>query len=192
MSNDMLTVQRVIFDESTHTYDDGRLPSVTEVCRILHNSNHYTEEARTRGKAVHMACHFLDDGDLDLDSLAPEIAGYVAAYQKVMDDTGFKWVAIETPMCDLRRTYAGTPDRISRWEVVDLKTGAFEDWHPIQLVGYNNMLPNPWSYRRLAVYLSEDGTYSLREFPKTDYARDLAVFQSALNITNWKRGFNGR
>jgi hypothetical protein len=140
---------------------------------------------------VHLACQYYDEGDLDFDSLDPELEGYVSAYAAWRQESGLsgsEW--IECPMTDPRGLYRGTSDRIftarprSLW---DIKTGAFQAWIALQTAAYVNMLPDPYSYSRFSVHLSPDGAYSVREFPKADYAQDLAVFLSALNIVNYKR-----
>ena len=50
-------------DRETHTYTPN-LPSVTEILRSvgLIDATWYTEEARQRGTAVHLACEYWDSG----------------------------------------------------------------------------------------------------------------------------------
>jgi len=169
------------------------LPRVTEILvgAGLINTAFMTEAGRERGRAVHLACQYLDENDLDSASIDPAIAGYVEAYRgfrrEQVQAQDAMW--IECPQQDSRGLYRGTPDRIlvARPRAIwDLKSGAYEAWHPIQLAAYVNMMDDPFAYRRIGIYLRPDGKYSIREFPKTEYIRDLNVFLSALNIYNWR------
>ena len=169
------------------------LPRVTEVLKGagLIDTQWFTEEGAARGTAVHTACQYLDEGDLDLTTLDPRIEGYVRAYDAWRRDSGVivgaDW--IECPQQDPRGLYRGTPDRILTTrprKLIDLKTGSYQAWVALQLAAYVNMLPDPYSYSRYALYLSPDGRYSVKEFPKGEYSTDLSAFLSALNLYNWK------
>jgi hypothetical protein len=182
-------MRSVAFNPENHTYEDG-LPSVTQVLTEagLLCTDFCTEEGRQRGSAVHTACHYYDEGDLDLESVDPSIQGYLEAYIKWRTDTGNRPDWIETPIRS--QAYAGIPDRImilrprALW---DLKSGPYQHWHRLQAAAYVNMLDDPWSYSRFGLYLRTDGTYSIKEFPKSEYARDLNTFLSCLNIYNWRK-----
>ena len=175
------------------------LPRVTEVLKEvgLIDTTYLTEYGRERGTAAHLACQFYDEGTLDYASLSPELEGYLRAYAAWKWDSGiteFSWV--ECPLQDSVGRYRGTPDRILATrprQVVDIKGGAPMDWHALQLAAYVNMLDDPYSYDRLGVYLHDDSTYAVKQYPKAQYQSDLNVFLSALNIVTWKRGMtNGR
>jgi hypothetical protein len=170
-----------------------RLPHVTDILKEagIVDAIWYTAGGASRGSMVHLACQLLDEGDLDLDTLDPRIEGYVRAYAAFRQETGLVGATwIECPMQDPQGLYCGTADRILTArprKVIDLKTGGYAAWVALQLAAYTNMLPDPYSYDRVAVYLSVDGRYSIRDFPKAEYAADLSVFLSALNLVNWKR-----
>jgi hypothetical protein len=175
------------------------LPRVTDILKEagLIDTTWLTEYGRERGTAVHLACQFYDEGTLDYASVSPEIEGYLRAYDAWKRESGiqeFEW--IEGPLQDPQGKYRGTPDRIlvtRPRKLIDLKSGIPMDWHALQLAAYVTMLDDPYSYERLGLYLSVDGTYSVRVFPKSEYNSDLNVFLSCLNIVNWKRGkSNGR
>jgi hypothetical protein len=177
-------------NRETHTYTPN-LPSVTTILKSvgLIDASFYTIEGRERGSAVHLACEYFDQGDLDEDSIDPQISGYVEAYKnfRIASQWEFEW--IEAPVSDKAHLYAGTPDRVlfSRpRNLLDLKTGAFQKWHPIQSCAYVNTFDDPFSFSRYGLYLQNNGKYSLREFPKSEYISDLAIWQSALNIYYWK------
>lgn len=151
----------------------------------------FTPDGCQRGTAVHAACHFLDEGDLDEETLDPALTGYVEAYKTFRRATvATEWAWIECPRQDLMSRYLGTPDRIcvSRpRQLWDLKTGSHQPWHAIQAAAYVNMLDDPYAYRRFGVYLRADGKYSVREFPRAEYRHDLAVFNAALTLYYWKK-----
>lgn len=183
----------ITLDRETHTYSNN-LPSVTEILRStgLIDASWFTPEARERGRAVHMACEFYDQGDLDEDVLDPAIAGYVEAYKSYRAYIGLasshEW--IEMPMQDKTGVYAGTPDRVLSVRprgIIDIKSGAPMAWHGIQLAAYVNMLDDPFSYSRFGLYLRQDGKFRLKEYPKSEYMADLSIFQSALNIHYWRQ-----
>ena len=169
------------------------LPRVTEILKAagLIDTKWLTEHGRDRGSAVHAATQYYDEHDLDEASLDPQIAGYVAAYRKWRQESPVdEWEWIECPQQDPLGLYRGTLDRIlSRRprELWDIKSGCPVPCTALQMAAYVNMLPDPYSYRRFAVYLKPDGTYHVREYLRTHYARDLRIFMSALNIYQWRK-----
>ena len=185
------------FDESTHTYKvRGKVtPGVTTVlhsCGIGVNS-FWTEEGREFGKAVHLACRFHAEGDLDFEALDDLLKPRVDAYIRFCAEMNFTPDLIEKPLYREAPLYCGTIDQaqIGR-AVIDLKCGAHGLEHALQLAAYAFMLPNPHLHERWAVHLMDTGKYSLRVFPKQELQSDFNVFQSALNTYNWRMRFNGR
>ena len=171
------------FDEATHTYSLG--PSVTQILDPLKDSSHYTMEKREFGKAVHAAIHYYNENDLDWDTLGEAFKPRVEGWARFCQDTGFTPDLIEQPMAS-RHGYCGKPDAVDLdLALADIKTGAPEPWHAIQTALYCSMLPNPY-INRWGVYLNERGTYTLKQFPKTDYHSDLNVGLNCLAIHNWK------
>jgi hypothetical protein len=180
----------VELNRETHTYTPN-LPSVTGILKAagIIDATFFTEEGRERGSAVHLACEYFDQGDLDEDSLDEQIAGYVDAYKTFKSASGWEFDWIEFPVMDKTGMYAGTPDRalVSRpRKLVDIKTGAHQKWHGPQTAAYVNCLDDPFSYSRYGLYLQGNGKFTLREYPKAEFISDLAIFQSALNIYYWK------
>lgn len=184
----------VEFDPILHRYSRNgvTLPGVTGVLEAvgISDASKYTPGSDERGKAVHLATQYLDESDLDETSLAPELSGYLRAYRRFLSDTGWKWIAIEKRLGHLTLGYAGTIDRISEDAIVDIKSGGPEKWHALQLAAYLAMLADPMSRRRYGLYLARNGAYALKEYPRQEFSRDWAVFQSALNIYNWRGNGN--
>jgi len=185
----------VSFDPETHEYDGGRLVSVTQALTAagIIDDTHFTQESRDRGTAVHDATYYYDENDLDPDSIDPAIAGYLESYIKWKAAARVKMDWIERPM-KAGALYAGMPDRIiivRPRALYDLKSGPYQAWHRIQTALYVNMLDDPYSYRRFGLYLKQDGKRAnAREFPREEYASDLSVGLSCVNIANWKRRNN--
>lgn len=186
------------FEKESHKYffGDQELPSVTRVLigAGLIDTQWYTEVGRARGSAIHIACQFDDEGDLDEETLDPAVAPYLEAWRAFRKDTGFEPTETEQPSFDAIRGYAGTPDRIGRRgnkkSVVDIKSGGKHPAYQIQLAAYANLQLEPMSYERLQVRLQGDGKYFCDMFPKSEFMADLNIFLSGLNVLNFKRKYN--
>lgn len=189
------------FDDAAHAYYVGgeRLLNVTQVLAELGmvDTRFFTEEARRRGQAVHLACQYDDEGLLDEEDLDPALAPYVTAWRKFKIDYEFECEMIEQRLWDASYRYAGTVDRTGkarvrndghdkRKTVLDLKTGAALPAYPLQLSAYANLLESPGSYIRLKVELKPDATYRVCEYPVTTLQRDLNVFLSGVNVLRWR------
>lgn len=183
--------QPLRFDAEQHRYFAGtrELPSVTTVLREagLIDTTFYTEDARDRGTTVHLAIQALDEGHGT--HVDPEIAPYVAAYQRFCELTRPVWSHIEHRIADEALGYAGTLDRAGALAgaktVVDVKTGTVPPWVGLQTAAYRRCLPEPHTWRRAALQLKADGSFSLHDL--TD-RRDEAVFLAALTLVQWKKG----
>lgn len=185
-------MEAVALDRKTHKYSN-HLPGVTTILKdvSLMDDKWFTDEGKERGSYLHLISEYYDQGDLDESTIDPRLMPYFEAYKtfRTQYDREFEW--IEAPQSDPTGVYAGTPDRIlvSRPRALwDLKTGAPQKWHKIQSAAYVNCLDDPFSYSRFCLYLKNNGKFSVVEHPKAEYIRDLAIFQSALNIYYFKRG----
>jgi len=160
----LLDSANVIFNDDGHVYESfsGGLyyGSVTQILKAegFIDTTYYTEYGRDRGSFVHLACHYDDIGDLDEDTLDPEIKPYLDAYRRFKAESGFVVEQSETPMMSTKYLYAGTPDKI----------GAF---------------PNG-NVKRAAVELRNDGSYRL--IPYTD-RNDVNIWLAVLAVFNWKQ-----
>lgn len=179
------------FDAQAHVYylDGVRIPGVTTILKeagLVPNYGGFGQ-AQHRGLHVHSACEFLDLNDLDWSSVYPEYQDYVRAYQRFLEESGFKPELIEFQGFHPGYRFAGTLDRVGqmngeRW-VLDIKTGGAAEWHHLQTAGYQ-LLREEWSeYRRGSVYLNENGSYNFKEH---DDPSDGQVFLAALALFHWK------
>lgn len=186
-------------DRESHVYRLGQsvIPSVTQIieaARLVDFSavpDAVLENAQWRGSAIHAACWYEDERALDETTVLPEHLGYLAAWRKFKSESGFRPMAIEESRRHDLYLYAGTPDRSGdigpSVAVVDLKSGPLQPAVAIQLAAYAHLYPHPSIYRRIAVRLKADGTYSGTEFERRELQRDFAVFSSALTVFNWRK-----
>lgn len=189
-----MTTAALQFVEAEHRYflDDQELPSVTTVLKAagLVDDRFYTEEARTRGSYVHLACQLLDEGDLDRATLDPIVAPYVAAYEQFLAVARPQWTHIEHRVCDAVYGYAGTLDRAGTLNgelmLVDIKSGSVPPFVGPQTAAYRRCLSEPYRYRRAALHLRDDGSFSLE--PLAD-RQDESVFMAALAVAKWKQRY---
>ena len=177
------------FDAATHTYRVSG-EEVIGVTRVLVESGlidtrFFTELGRARGSAAHQALEFLDQGDLDEESLDPKITGFVAAYQSFKDDSGFEVEQIEQRVFHPTYRFAGTFDRTGKLNahpiILEFKTTSIPPTTPIQLSAYEACLPD--RRRRYAVQLLADGKYRLHEYKDRN---DFKIFLAALAVMRWK------
>ena len=167
------------FNASIHRYRlDGRiLPSVTQVLKGVGMIDFsmipqvVLQEAASRGTAVHRALHYLDDGDLDEASVEPELTPYIQAYRDFCAQSGFTVALVEHRVYHPTFMYAGTLDRTGGFPdkslaVLDVKTGMPFPAHGLQLAAYAACLKHPRMYRRISLYLNEDGGYKAEEYPQ--------------------------
>lgn len=188
----------VTLDHETHRYyRDGELfqgPSVTGALSQcgLADFSFVDEEIRqrsmARGTSVHWACALFDQGALNHRNLPHALRPYMKAYKAWRKNSGFvpmqEWIE-KSFISDLG--FSGTIDRVGhlpgmRSVIVDLKTGT--SVHPatkIQVAMYAHYAK---VFRRMALLLRNDGTYSVREFPFSEFNIDLALGLEA--VRRWK------
>jgi hypothetical protein len=188
-----MPAEQITLDRATHKYSVD-LPSVTQVlqdCGLI-NTQWFTDEARDRGSRVHLHCEQYDLGILDWTQVRDEDIEYIRCfliYRKAHPELVWDW--IEMPMMDTNRLYCGTTDRMIKARpkaIWDLKTGAEEDWHGIQLAAYANMDGDPYSYERNCLYLNKEDRPAKRHvYPKDSLKEDLDDWWSAYRIYKRKR-----
>lgn len=191
------------FDEPTHVYTLGEqvLPSVTQVLAPFYDfsmvSPAVLEHARSRGVAVHRCVQLDIKDDLVEESVAPELAGYLAAWRAFRSECRISAADFgepERPLFHPIYRFAGTPDVplffSGRWAVLDIKTpDALDPAWALQTAAYKELLNanTPKGEHqiedRYSLRLRENGTYRLDQFK--DRA-DWTVFLSALTLHNWK------
>lgn len=202
----MIGGEQFRFVEEPHEYflGDRRLIGVSEAidAAVLKDFSRIDpavlERAAQRGKAVHDACHFLDQNDLNWATVSPEIEPYVRAWERFKADTGVILNKIEHPRYHATLGFAGTPDRIVTFVghngfldskgTLDIKTYTPDMVTGVQLAAYSFLEFGPQraydTPKRWGIELKDDGKYGLHEY--TDRG-DEAVFMACLTIAKFKR-----
>ena len=196
--------QAVQFDEATHTYTDRdgiNIPSVTQVlqCAGLVDYSGIDPEVLNRkawiGTQAHRATQFLDEGDLDMDSVHETVKPYVQAWENFKNESGFKPLVGEAErprivMINGMR-YAMTADVTGtingKQFVIEKKCASQEEvWWKVQLAAYEQGIRSEDKIHRMrmAVKLGPDASY--RAFNYGDVL-DYQMFGWALGIEWWKR-----
>ena len=187
----------VQIEESAHVYTVAGVerPSVTQILKDagLIDTTWYTDEARERGKAVHFATHFLDEDDLEWDTVLPHYRGYVQAWERFKQESHFEIgrdsdgnLLIEYRLFHPVFGYCGTLDRLGTIGnveyVLDIKTGGPDEWHGYQIAAYSHCLPSPHSRKRMTVHLRANGSFSTREHELPTLPYHWQVFAAATVI----------
>lgn len=201
---------RLVFRESDHSYWlDGskQLISVTaaigEAYSGMLGEQFYTDIARQRGSAVHMAIMLAAEGTLDESSVHPIVRPYFEAYRAWASIEQPEWLHNEVPVFDEHVRAAGTldglgilrgPSRIrvpsplfTVIDLVDWKSGHVPWSVGLQTAGYARMvrpyLPRNVVIRRWVLNLKSDGTFSFEccsEWP--DAREHEADFLAAVRV----------
>jgi hypothetical protein len=189
---------KATLDKLTHSYtaSDGNRVSlcVSDVLRLAGIVQPYpdvaklfVEHARELGETVHEWCDYMDEGAIDVESLADsEILPYVLAYQRFREDEHPAWQHIEQSLhSDLG--FAGTLDRVGylsktdKEVILDIKTPRKAEAHwGIQLSAYQ-ILTGRSECALYALLLASDATYRL-----IPYKAEPEVFLAALKVAQWK------
>lgn len=207
----MFSLDEILFDEEPHTYTfrGKRYESVTQAIRLAglgddfsHVPQDRMEYAQRRGRMVHLACQYYDEGDLNLASVHETIKGYVEAYVKFRQERPLKVVAVEQKMVNVDHRLAGTPDLIcfinGRRSVIDRKSSQYMSKSMgLQTAGYKwlwnwNNAKTP-IHDRYGLRLEKNGKFKLipHEDPDDEPAF-IDVLHDALseaNMLKWREKY---
>lgn len=173
---------------------DGRrhvVPSVTQVLEGIGkiDTRWYPKDAAARGSLIHTVTAWLDRGTINLSfTKGDEFFGWYEAWEQFKLVHKFRPMSIERivvgcagkwpdPMlwagtidrdgvfgCELTRERYGLAD--DDIILIDLKSGAYEPWHKLQLEGYRDSYPSQWRPRvqKFGVYLKKTGLFEVRHY----------------------------
>lgn len=181
-----MTVQ---FIPETHSYivSGVKYPSVTQILKDegFVDDTWFTDESRRMGNQVHLITRLYDEGTVDEWEFDPAIYPYLEGWKGFLRESGFRPEIIERPYGSTVYRFAGTPDRIGILNgepaILDIKSGAVQDWTALQTVGYE-ILHGRYA-ARFGVHLFDNGRYQLTPFTDRD---DRGVFLAALSTWYWK------
>ena len=185
-----MTCPVIEFDAATHTYtvNGEEWPSVTTIIQDagLCNMIGWNAASATKGTHVHEACRLWDAGELDEDVLDERLRPYLAGWKKFCEETGWITEEAEVVVGHEERRYAGTLDRIGLYPcdkfLVDIKTGAKQKWHGLQLAAYAKA--HGQGYPVMAVRLTPAGNYIIDEY---DVDECWPTFEAAARLWWWKK-----
>ncbi len=195
------------FIEATHTYlAEGRdVPSCTRcldhsgLCDFRFVREEILERKSFLGTEVHRVIQYFCEGDLDMDSIAPEAWPYLRSWIKLQEHSAFVPSQIEyQTIAQLDGlTYGMKVDLAGKFmgedAVLDLKTGKATWYHGVQLAGYAVGLPHSTlttpmakfaKRKRYVVEVRADG--EMAHVVPYRNMRDLITFRAALEITSRK------
>ena len=158
--------------------------SVTKALRLagLIDTSHSSQEAMDRGTAIHAACEYWDQDDLEMSGLDDKIRPYLDAWIKFRKDSGCEILGVEVQIDSDTHRYSGRIDRHvkigDKEGVLDIKSGVPAPWHALQTAAYCEGLTARWT-----VYLSREGTYRIVEH--TD-RHDWPKFLLALSVAKMR------
>jgi len=163
------------------------LPHVTDILRDagLVDVQWFSDHARERGTALHRATELYDLGDLDPESIDPEIAEPFARYVRFVEEVKPEILGVELEV-EVPGSYCGKLDKLVRINgregIIDQK-GQPSPADPIQLAGYASTFSRPLA--RWNLYLRVSGSYRLVEH--TERRKHDAIWRAALTVAAWRR-----
>ncbi len=189
----------IMFDEVQHKYwlDGIEAVSVTQLLKITGIApdlgNFYTVEAQKRGTAVHKATELIDKRVQDIeDYLDSPYLPYIQGWVQFVDDCNFEPLAVEKMVGNFAWLIAGTFDRVGKVNgvetMVDIKTGAKQRHHGVQLAAYNVLDGNCKTRPRMTVQLFQKPKHG-RNYELVPYTdpEDYDAFTGAAALEWWKR-----
>lgn len=188
----------IAFDGSLHRYivDGVEYPSVTQVLFDvgLVDTTWFKKGSDERGNRIHWICE-QSDKDPDplrvfIDDVLEEYEGYLDAWEDFKRKSGFVVSAIETKVYAKNMGMAGTIDRIGllndKLTILDIKSGAKQKWHGVQLAGYKMIFQHllPQSVELRGVYIKKTGKWTMQDYTADEY---VSIMMASLTLYRWKR-----
>ncbi len=160
----------VVFTHRPHAYtvDGRRVQSVTQIMKNqgIIDTRWFTKEGRIRGALVHEITAMIDLDCMDMVNTDRwDLFGYLFAWKLFCKEKKFVPEGIERMIYNEDGDYAGTYDRDGLMKkepwLLDIKTGAHQRYHGLQLAGYAAGDELLAGYRRGIVHLRKNGKYYL-------------------------------
>lgn len=199
LANDLIP-EDFRFEEDGHKYflGDIELPGFTFLVRkfgLVPEEAFYSEYGKNRGRAVHQAIHFMNEGVLDNSSVDVRLAGYLNAWKKFCRDFDFKPLIFERPLMSANYMFACTLDAFGSGKdgltLVEIKTGDPHWTVRLQMAAQWRCLIDSFpgllghGIGRIPLKLNQSGTYSI---PKKSETWNVFIDEAdflALVKTHW-------
>jgi hypothetical protein len=182
---------KLIEPDHIYTVDNRPLISVTQTIQTnFGKRQHYSEWHAGKGKAVHLAIHFLVTNQLKWDSVDPVILGRVKAFQKFHNEVGLQVVESELQMYSKRLQFAGTLDLMFEDKYLilgDIKSH-IEPVLELQLGAYSFLYEERYKRKikkAVGIQLKDDGNYNLKWYK--DVTKIQRIFLANLTMANWRK-----
>lgn len=166
-------------------------PHVTAILQHagLIDTTWFTDEARDRGSVLHVAAHYLDEGDLDWGTVDPIVLPRLRQYQRFLEEVRPDMLAIEEPVVNETLRYQGRLDRRlrigGREGILDIKGPSRAAWQSLQVAMYASCFPRPLA--RWTLHLSDD-RYNLIEHKGR---MDWEAAKACLTLAAWRQSNGG-
>lgn len=200
----------LIDDNHVYTVADGRHPpSVTGIMSALGFVDlsmippDKLEIARVRGVATHDAIQFLEENDLDWDTVSNEIRPYLDAFLLFREQTGYRSRVREQKLFCPALFYCGRLDAIGGMTklgieeaLLDYKTGIKLKATRIQTAAYGVAIEKPL-IPRYSLHLKKTGKYELVSHKDNNESwaqanhRDYNDWRCVVRTYHIKRELNG-
>lgn len=175
------TAQEKIRIDSDHRYFMGSItvPGFTEICKdlgIIKENRFYTDEGRDVGTKVHEWCLFLAQGNESETGPDSRIKGRVNGFRKFLNESLFSFSFGEIPQ-NCGTSFACTPDLVGHIGVfsvvIDIKAGAPQKWHRLQLAAQKIALADGGfkAQKAYSLYLRDDSYRLIEHETKEDEYR---------------------
>lgn len=182
----------LLLDENHHyTLDGKRIDGLTStIAEAGLIGNFGSQWHMDKGTATHLATEYYDKGTLDESTVDPKIVGYLESWKRFRKDMDYTPSHIEYQTYHPELMVGMKIDRLPG--PVDLKSGAPEPWHILQICvqwsalichGMHDLARSPQD-----IYLDPDGGPPKVKPYKTSEMRDaFKVYASMLVFLRWRR-----
>lgn len=184
------------FNQETHQYFDRsgkRVPCASDILEHFGISNiedvrgfigdKAVEASAEFGQNVHATMSLYDLGELE--SCDPHIEPYLNGWKKYLESVRPQFIAIELPLMSEIWNVAGTPDRVTRLTIPDIKTGAITIAEAIQTAIYKIIVDESLKVKikeRYSVHLSPNVFKIIQHKDNTD----INIAKALINLFNYK------
>ena len=166
-----------------HKADGQPLDSVTTIIKTECGLYQYGDmTAAERGTAVHKACQFYDENDLDESTIPANVMPYLEQYKRAIKELDIKVLANEMLRYHPVYLYAGCLDKIATVKgvkgVIDIKTGQEYVDHKWQLAAYKDMVKHEHKedLKRWNLYLAPDSYRFVERTGHKDFQEFLVLY----------------
>lgn len=201
------TPKDLVFEPEAHiyTYKGVEVPSVTQIlhhCRLTPDWSYTDPWYGERGRMIHLAIQYYEEGVLDWTSLDERIEPFLRGYLLWKHHYRPVQLQVEKQIYNHEWNYAGTEDIYClvdpfnhrqpghspcvvaldrRPTIVDVKAGVAHRSHGYQTAGYAQTI-NPGAHR-MCVYVNEKGGYKVEHYTQFE---DFRIFLAATTVYHWR------